>query len=331
MDPEITTPTLNPHFDTWLQKIGANLTTVQKADLSLGDLTTAGVLKPAQAQTFLRILIDQSKFLPLTSFIPMASPSQEIDKIRFASRILRPGEEAKALPLGDRAKPETTKVTIDAKLYKGEVRLSNEVLEDSIERGQLRQTIMQLIAERCGLDTEEAVIKGDTASADAFLAVQDGVLKQATTNVVDALTVFANKGIWRDMLKTMPTEFLRNKAMLRIITSNDAEIDYRDSVAERATSLGDTSLTTDGMAQYNSIPILGVPLFPENLGGGTNTTNALLLDPKNVFIGFWRDIRLETDKDVSAGTVIIVATLRFGVKFAHEPAVVKAINIKVKN
>ena len=36
---------------------------------------------------------------------------------------------------------------LDAKLFKAEVRLNNEVLEDSIERGQLRQTIMQLMAE----------------------------------------------------------------------------------------------------------------------------------------------------------------------------------------
>jgi hypothetical protein len=72
-----------------------------------------------------------------------------------------------------------------------------------------------------------------------------------------------------------------------------------------------------------------VPLFPENLGPGNNATSILLTDPKNINIGIWRNIRVETDKLVSEGVLIIVATLRFDVKFAEESAVVKAINVKV--
>jgi hypothetical protein len=77
------------------------------------------------------------------------------------------------------------------------------------------------------------------------------------------------------------------------------------------------------------VPVLEVPLFPENLGAGGNLTNAVLTDPKNVNIGIWRNIRVETDKLVSEGVLIIVATLRFDVKYAEETAVVKAINVKV--
>ena len=40
-------------------------------------------------------------------------------------------------------------------------------------------------------------------------------------------------------------------------------------------------------------------------------------------------IRVETDKLISEGVLIIVATLRFDVKWGHEPAVVKAVNVKV--
>ena len=71
-----------------------------------------------------------------------------IEKIRFAARVLRPGQEATALAVADRSEPNLTKVELDAKLYKAEVRLSDEVLEDSIERNQLRQTVMTLMAER---------------------------------------------------------------------------------------------------------------------------------------------------------------------------------------
>jgi hypothetical protein len=307
-----------------------NRTVLEKADLALADLTTGGgLLQPAQAQKFIRILIDESVILKQGTVVPMKSPKQLIEKVRFGGRILRAGSEAAALPAGDRTKPDLSHVELDAQLFKAEVRLNNEVLEDSIERGQLRQTIMQMMAEAISRDMDEVIIKGDTASGDAFLAKLDGILKQATSNLVDAQNQSTNKGIFRDMLKSMPSAFLRNKREMRFFTSVDSEIDYRDSLAERATVVGDKFLEQDAPVAYSGVPVMDVPLFPENLGAGTNTTNVLLSDPKNINVGIWRNIRVETDKLVSEGVLIIVATLRFDVKFAEETAVVKAINVKV--
>lgn len=307
-----------------------NRTILEKADLALADLTTGGgLLQPAQAQKFIRILIDESVILKQGTVVPMKSPKQLIEKIRFAGRVLRAGAEAAALPAGDRAKPDLSQVELDAQLFKAEVRLNNEVLEDSIERGQLRQTIMQLIAEAISRDIDEVVIRGDTTSADPFLAKLDGILKQATSNLVDAQNQTTNKGVFRDMLKSMPSAFQRNKRDMRFFTSVDSEIDYRDSLAERATVVGDKFLEQDEPVAYSGVPVVDVPLFPENLGAGGNTTNVLLTDPKNIHIGIWRNIRVETDKLVSEGVLIIVATLRFDVKYAEETAVVKAINVKV--
>ena len=55
----------------------------------------------------------------------------------------------------------------------------------------------------------------------------------------------------------------------------------------------------------------------------------LLTDPKNINVGIWRQVRLETDKDISEGVVKIVATLRFDFKYVEETAVVKATHVKV--
>lgn len=307
-----------------------NRTLLQKAELTLGDLLVGGgLLQPAQAQRFMRIMIDESVILNQATVTPMRAPKQLIEKIRFASRILRAGSEATALSSADRSKPDLTKVELDAKLFKAEVRLDNEVLEDSIERGELRQTIMTLMGESIARDMDEVIVKGDTASADTFLAQMDGILKQATSNIVDATLSTMQKGIMRDMLKSMPSEFLRNKRSMRFYTSDDAELDYRDSVADRQTGLGDALLERDVPVTYSGIPLVAVPLFPDNLGVGNNTTNVILTDPKNINVGIWRNIRIETDKLVSEGVLLIVATLRFDVKYAEETAVVKAINVKV--
>ena len=55
----------------------------------------------------------------------------------------------------------------------------------------------------------------------------------------------------------------------------------------------------------------------------------MLCNPKNVHVGIWRNIRFESDRDISEGTLKIVATLRFDVKFAEEPGVAKAINVQL--
>ena len=168
----------------------SNRTLLEKADLALADLTAGGgILLPAQAQKFMRLLIKQSVLMQLATVVPMASPKHQLSKIKFGSRILRPGQEATALAAADRARPDLSFLELDARLFKAEVHLSDEVLEDNIERGELRQTILEMIAEAAGRDMEEVIINGDTASADPFLATMDGLLKQTTSHVVDAAGV----------------------------------------------------------------------------------------------------------------------------------------------
>lgn len=307
-----------------------NVSLLQKADLALSDLTGGGgILQPETAQKFMRILIDESKLMKLATVVPMKSQKMEIPKIRFANRILRAGSEGVALSQADRAKPNLTNVELDTKLFKAEVRLPNEVLEDNIERDQLKQTIMQMMGEAVARDVDEIAVNGDTTSNDTFLAQFNGVLRQGVTNVVDAQLQTLNKSVLKDMLKSMPKPFLRNKDLLRYLTSVHADIDYRDTIASRQTPGGDAFLLESGEAAYSGVPVIDIPLFPENLGGASNCTDVLLTDPKNVTIGIWREIRMETDKDISAGVVVIVASMRFDMKFAEETAVVKAINVKV--
>jgi hypothetical protein len=306
-----------------------NRTILSKADLALADITGAnGVLQPAQADSFMRLLINESKIMKMATVTPMKAQSQFINKIRFNTRILRAGQEATPLPLSDRSKPNFTNVQHDAKLFKAEVRLSQETLDDNIEGERLRDTIMSIMAGAISRDMDEVIVKGDTASSDTFLATFDGMLKSATSNTVAAGTVTLNKGIFRDMLKTM-----RDKGRMAFLTSVDAEIDYRDSLSDRMTLVGDKALAATGEESapvgYSGIPVIDVPLFPENLGGGTNETNVILTDPKNIDVGIWRQITIETDKDISAGVLVIVATLRFDMKYQEETAVVKATGVKV--
>lgn len=308
-----------------------NETFLQKADLVLADLTTnGGLLQPLHAQRFMRQLVDEAVVLKQGTVIPMRSPKQVIDKIKFATRVLHPGYEARALPEADRSKPTTSHIDLDAKLYKGEVRLTNEVLEDSLERGDLKQTVMDLLTERIALDLDELVVRGDTASSDSYLATLNGLHKSVTSNVYDHGDTTTNRTLWKSMLKALPTPYLRNKKRMRFFTSSDSEIDYRDALADRATAnLGDRMVEYDAPVMYSGVPVIGVPIFPENVGTSSHCTSPILMDPKNMAIGIWRNITIETDKLVSEGVVLIVVTLRMDMKLIDETAAVKAINVKV--
>jgi HK97 family phage major capsid protein len=307
-----------------------NRTILEKADLALADLTAGGgILKPAQAQKFMRLLIKESVLMKLATVVPMGSPKQQISKIKFGSRILRPGHEGTALGPADRTKPDLSMAELDAKLFKAEVRMSDETLEDSIERGELRQTIMEMMAEAIARDMEDIAINGDTASADPFLATMDGILKQATSNLVDAAGNPLTKDLLRDLLKSLPSEHLRDKKAMRFLTSVDADLSYRNTLAERSTAAGDRLLEDDTPVLYSGVPVQPVPLFPENLGPGSDQTAVVVCNPKNIHFGLWRQIRLESARDISEGTLKIVATLRFDVRFAEEPGVAKAINVQL--
>jgi len=256
-------------------------TSLEKADFALADMSSGGgILKPAQAQQFMCLIGKQSAIMQAATVVSMASPKRTL-----------PGQ-----------------VKLDAKLFKAEVRLSDGVLEDSIGRGELRQTMMAMIADAISRDMEEVLISGDTASVDPFLATMDGVLKQATSHVVDAAGAPRSKDLLRAMLKSLPAEVLRNKKALRYLTSEGSE----------------------GAAQaYSGVPVQPIPLFPENLGASCEQTAVLLCDPKNIHVGIWRQIRIESALDLSEGTLDVVATLRIDVKFARPTGVAKAINVQL--
>lgn len=306
----------------------SNRTLLEKADLTLSDLTTSnGVLKPAYALTFMRLLIKESVLMSRVTVKPMASPKDQISKIALGNRVLRPGTEAVALTQSERVKPDLSHVELDASLWKAEINLSDEVLEDNIERGEFRQTLMTLMAEAISRDMEELVINGNRLSSDPFLAVMDGILAQANTFVVDAVGTKVSADLLQFLLKALPSEHLRHRNMMRFLTSVDTELDYRTLLSARLTGVGDRFLETDAPIMHGGVRLLPIPLFPENLGEQSNQTTILLINPSNIAVGIWRQIRFETDRDISAGVLKIVATLRFDVKIIDPTGVAKAINV----
>lgn len=301
-----------------------NRTLLRKAELAVSDFTAGGILQPEQAAQFIRLAIKDPVLLKMVTATPMKAYKEERDKLRFANRVLRPGTEGTPLPNASWAKPSLGMFTLDAQLFKAEVRMTDEVLEDQIERGAFKDTLMQELSRAVGRDMEYVAVQGDTTSSDPLLAKLDGVLKQANVNTVNAASAKLSKTVLRDMLRTMPDEFAED-ANLAYFTNRQARIDYRDSLADRATGLGDLMIQTAGKTTYSDIPVYSVPEFPVDI---SNNTMCLLINPKNIYLGILRKMRLKVDEDISAGVVIVVITVRFDVKIAEAYAATKGYNIK---
>ena len=300
---------------------------IRKVDLALSDLTTdGGLLNEEQAERFIRTMIEQPTILNEARVVPMRSPKMEVNKIKFGSRILRPASQdpsetvthdGRYLKEADRAKPTTSKVLLDTVEVQAEVRLHDEVIEDNIERENFSETILTLMAEAASRDIEELIIQGDTGSGDAYLALLDGILALSTSNIVDAAGEPIDPLILSKVKKAMPKQFRAMPSLKHYVTA-DADVDLRTSLASRGTALGDATLTGEAPLRVLGNLVTSVHKMPDG--------NAFFTDPRNIVVGFHRQVRVERDRDIRSRENIIVLTARLDVKIEEEEAVVKVIN-----
>jgi hypothetical protein len=325
--------------------MSTNQSLLRKADLALADLAAdGGLLQPEQGSSFIRKLIAMPTLIRACRVIEMIAPTRKINKIGFGTRILRAATQGVALGapsgtgLGGRAKPTTSQIQLDTEELIAQVNIPYDVMEDNIERatvanneasntgpGGLRQTILDLIGERSALDLEELGIKaklsytnGSDADDEDYLSLFDGWLQRASDdgNVVDAQNATVNKNIFKDALKALPVQYQRNKAALRHFVSVNNETEYRDTLAERGTPLGDSMVTGNSAAFAYGSPIEPVALMPEG--------NDLFTDPMNLIFGIQRQISLEFDKDITTRTYTIVLTCRVAFQ-VEEPAALSLV------
>lgn len=309
-----------------------------KADMALSDLATAGLMLPEQSNNFIKILMQDTAFLDDVRLINMSRPKMTVNKLSLSSRALRvanqgnissplSGEEGtRALARADRTKVTTSKVELDTYEVIAEVNLPYEVLEDNIEGGAIdntrfQQTVLEELAKRIRIDIEDVMLNGDTASLDTFLAERDGVLKLATSNIVNNSGAALDAVTFNEMVQALPDKFKRVMNRYKFYTSHNKRLQYMMQVAQRQTGLGDAVLIGGDGQNFApfGVPLVGAAAMPSG--------QALFIDPSNILFGVQRNMRMEFDRDTRERVLIIVFTMRFDFTLEQEDMVVKAINI----
>lgn len=317
-----------------------NAELIRKADIVINELTsTGGYLNPEQSNAFIRKLLVAPTMLAQVRRVTMSAPIRKINKISFATRILNAGTGGTgpyptALTSSQRAAPTTEQIQLQTHEVIAEVHLPYDVIEDNIEGGNVgtfneggnppmaggfRDTIVSLIAERVAIDLEEQALNGDTSSSDSYLAQCNGYLKLIQSNIVDAGNQQISRTILKNGMKTLPSQYRRNRAALSHFLSTEQEIEYRDTLAARETSMGDGLLQSTAPVYGAGSPVTGVPLMPGSSG--------ILTNPLNLIFGVQRDIMMETDKIITQRVYVIVVTARVAIQVEEELACVKYQNL----
>ena len=295
-----------------------NRSIVEKADIAVSNLiTSGGYLNAEQSDKFIQMVIDQPTLINQARVVRMNAPKRKIEKIGFGNRILRAAPTSgTALDATKRARPDLGMIELETEEIIAEVWLPYDVLEDNIERGGLESTIMSMIAERAALDLEELMVLGDTSSSDDYLALMDGILNLTPTgHVINASAeTDVTKALFKKAIQRMPTRYLRNRAMMKFYCSHHVEMEYRDSIADRATTLGDEKVSKFTPMFAYGTPVQPAAMMPDD--------KLWLSYPKNIVWGVQRDIMVETDKDIRRRVLIIVLTMRTDIKIEEPQACV---------
>lgn len=321
----------------------SNAELLQKATMTTTDFGGAGEapLTIQQVEEFLRLAIKPQIMLPDVRIVKSNAAKWQESKLDFSARILRPGTEAERLLFSDRIKPGTGIVEISTVLVRGEVPISDEVMEDNVERAGFGDTVMAMVAEGSGRDIEELFIGGDTdgsvntnAVGDAYLNLEDGWIKQAQTgtgaNLYDAVLDGQDyQTIYKKLLNSLPDQYKRDKANMRYYVPKRLEEKYRDLIAARGTPLGDIVLEGGKTLSYQEVEIRGVPMWPI-LAGTPDKSWILLSHRLNLYGGFRREIKLETFRDPREGATSFIVTARVDAKVAHPNATAIAKNVDVE-
>jgi len=303
---------------------------LQKA-IDTTDLADGGLLSTGQADRFIDMSLDQSVMLKDARVVRMRSAVMELDKIATSGRVSQLRSEGVAPE--SLSEPAFSKVTLTAVDIITPFELTMEALEDSIERGDLEETVIRVMARQTGTDLEELAVQGDTGSADTFLQGLDGwrVLSE-DGHTVDFLGATLDKDGLAGMYKALPNRYKRNHGALRFYYAPEAVQDWHDTFTDRASALGDEALTSAVAPPYMGVPVASVPNIPTDLEGvggysGSDLTYGFLTPRENLVFGIHRDIRIDKDRDILRGVNIYTITTRIAVEFEEDDAVVLAVNV----
>jgi HK97 family phage major capsid protein len=300
---------------------------VLKADMALADLTSGGKLVNDQFKKFYLVLIKGQVMFSRIRSLPLRRETTEINRMTtLGSQVLHPGTEAQALTIAQRVAPGFGQVTLTTKEVVAQLDFPRRALADQVEGPQFRNTLLTYLALHVRRDWENAAINGNTSSTNTLLAMFNGIINGASSNVYPGTGTLSST-ILGNTRKTMPSEY-RHAGNPTYFTNEVAYDDLWTEWESRGTSLGDAALTEDRPLRFRGKPVVEVPLFPNDLGVGSDETAVMYFDPMGFIFGLEENLEVQSEYNIRERTWTVVMTARFSQGYEYEPGgVVKTTGI----
>lgn len=259
--------------------------------ITTGDLGDGGTLPREMFEEFFREVQDESVVLDRVRTVPIGSSKTRIPKIGVGER-LRQGQDENSGQ--SESSVNTDYVDIDAE--KGSVywSLTRETVEENPEREDLADTILSMMSQQWGMDTEDLGFNGDETSGDAFVSQNDGWLTVAADrgaavyhhdDAGDGTGVSQpiNKSLFHETIQATEAKYLRADPVFLINTKQMQE--FMNNLTDRDDGLGARVLLGDDDINPFGYDIIGTPVIPEG--------QALFTPARNLIYALRYDVRVE--------------------------------------
>jgi hypothetical protein len=304
------------------------------------------ILQPQKFTQFVRQMQEDTVILPEARYITMDSQIVDIDRVAFLGRILKSGNDNtnKAVPVhrdlteGEFTIPVTYTNHLTASEFQAIVSLRDKMLRRNIEKAGFEGTLIDMLGEAVGRDSEELYLFGDTdltQGQDDVLNKFDGWIKLAVGKVYGAGgdadfdptddEVYP-ENMFKAMLGAIPKVYLKNRSGFRFWVNYDTDDAYRDLLKKRNTGLGDSVQTQFNEIAYKGIPVRRVPMIEraKTIGNGGPGDVCLLGYPNNLVWGVFAQIAIEREREAKQRRTDFVLSLEVSCNYEDENAAVVA-------
>ena len=274
-----------------IQFFATNEQIISKSINTGGDYGTSGLLSPADSESFLLMVKDDSSFLSRLDSETVSRIKGTISKLGVGSRLMRRHTEGDDGITGNEVTPVIGSVEYECKYQT----LGSSVTEEWIEQNKAKEgfegLFMGEIAKQVKLDILDLAFNGDEATPTSdsdyqFLKLNDGFIKQikAKGNVVDGATITGgkfSKSMFYALRRAIPQKYRNSN--FRWICSDNTYTDLCEYLSDRPTSLGDIAITkADGNITILQTAFETIPNFPDDV--------IIYADPKNLKVVYFLGI-----------------------------------------
>ena len=299
------------------------------------------VLNRQQANRFIDLVIDTSVLLKKVRTVRVDHAKGEINKLDLGSIVT---EGANTVSTASTNVPSEATVQYDMEKYRSAFDLKTDFLEDNIEGKGARDTILNMFSKRISIDTEMASIEGDQSltvgdgqtASNNLLGANDGFKAILEANVPAANKIDCNDTdpslkLYYDLKRKIPNRYRVARPSYVWLVSPSTYDKWAYDAQQRVTTGGDSAQGSDrgfGMGPWG-MPMMEVPLMPEDLGTGTDESQIWLTPLDNLIYFVQRSITIEFDRRPRTDSWEVTVHFRCDFQIENADMVVMATEVGV--